>query len=229
MNILRKNRKSNYKYNKRLFRRIMIFIFSLIITTFAWVTYSKLLNDEMNIHIVSWDLEYLYDSDGDGTLESISNPLEIDVPSLYPGMEDLEIDVTVNNNGESLVDLSCILTQISILGQNYQIAASAEAATEEYYIVPSAVVVDSTTNKSTQEIVNDEETFPFTISIENDTLLAAGGNSHVKILISWEGTDDDLDTEWGYNVAKYLLESENPQSIIRLLLQVNSVQARPSP
>lgn len=227
MNILRKNRKSNYKYNKRLFRRIILFIFSLIITTFAWVTYSKLLNDEMNIHIVSWDLEYLYDVNGDGILENIENPLEIDVPNLYPQMDNKEIDIIIKNNGESMVDLSCLLTQISILGQNYQIVSSAENATEENYIVIQPAIVNSTTNKSTQNIINDSERFPFTISIENDTVLESSAQVHLKVTISWEGINDVLDTQWGHNVAKYISETENPESVLKLLIQVNSVQVRP--
>ena len=227
MNILRKNRKSNYKYNKRLFRRIMIFIFSLIITTFAWVTYSKLLNDEMDIHIVSWDLEYLYDPDEDGTLEDIGNPLEININSIYPQMEDLDIEITVRNNGEALIDLSCLLTQISILGTNYQIVTASELATENDYIVVSAAQVNAATNKATQDLLNDTETFPFTISLEYDTVLEPGEDANITVTVSWDGTNDDLDTEWGYNVAQYLLE-EDPESILQLVIQVNSVQARPS-
>ena len=55
MNILRKHRKSNKK-NK--LKKYILFIFSLIMTTFAWLTYSKVLNGNLNIHVAAWDMEY---------------------------------------------------------------------------------------------------------------------------------------------------------------------------
>ena len=223
MNILRKNRKSNYKYNKKLFFRVIFLIFSLIVTTFAWFTYYKILNDEIDIHIVSWDLEYLMDTNNDETLESVENPLEISVPTLYPGMDAKEMNVTVRNNGESNVDLSCLLTNVTILGQEYEIVEDVNDAQTEYYIV----LEDPTTAEgvSSQDIINDTEIFPFTISIENDVSLESRADANIKVTITWVGDNDELDSQWGHNVAKYLIEQEDPESVLQLTLQVNAVQA----
>lgn len=124
MNILRKNRKSNYKYNKKILTRVVLLVFSLIISTFAWISYYKIINDEINLHILSWDLEFLADLDNDGELEILENPLQINVPTIYPQMEDKEILITVVNNGETSVDLLCTINEITILGQEYEIVDS---------------------------------------------------------------------------------------------------------
>ena len=55
MNVLRKHRKSNKKIK---IKKYVLFIFSLIMTTFAWLAYSKVLNTHLNIHVAAWDMEY---------------------------------------------------------------------------------------------------------------------------------------------------------------------------
>ena len=56
MNVLRKHRKSNKKIK---IKKYVLFIFSLIMTTFAWLTYTKVLNTHLNIHVAAWDMEYI--------------------------------------------------------------------------------------------------------------------------------------------------------------------------
>ena len=55
MNILRWKRKSKKKIK---FKTLILFIFSLIMTTFAWFAYSKVIEPTLNIHVASWDIEY---------------------------------------------------------------------------------------------------------------------------------------------------------------------------
>lgn len=224
MNILRKNRKSNYKYNKKILTRLVLLTFSVIISTFAWISYYKIMNDELDIHIVSWDLEFLSDIDGDGELENVSNPLQITVPELYPQMDDTNIEVIVRNNGEASIDLSYSLMEIEILGNSYEVVENAEDALTEYYVVLNEPTILN--DISTQDILNDEK-FPFSIIISSDTQLESGDEATISITISWDGTNDILDSMWGHDVAKYLLETENPESIINLIIQVDAVQAQP--
>ena len=58
MNILRIKRKSKVNI-----KRYILLIFSLIMTTFAWFTFSKILNSGMLIHIDSWNLDFYIDED----------------------------------------------------------------------------------------------------------------------------------------------------------------------
>jgi len=224
MNILRKNRKSNYKYNKKILTRLVLLVFSMIISTFAWISYYKIINDELDIHIVSWDLEFLSDLDGDGEIETITNPLEINVPTMYPRMDDMSVEVLVRNNGEASIDLSCSLAQIEILGNAYEIVENEEDALTEYYIVLEEPTI--TNDVSTQNILDDEN-FPFNIVVTGDTELESEEEATITITVSWEGTNDTLDSRWGHDVAKYLLENEGTDSVINLVIQVDAVQALP--
>ena len=70
MNILRKHRKSKPKIK---LKKYILFIFSLIITTFAWFTYSKVLNTHLNIHVAAWDMEYFIGN------EKKENPIGIEI------------------------------------------------------------------------------------------------------------------------------------------------------
>ena len=55
MNIFRWKRKSKKKIK---FKKVILFIFSLIMTTFAWFAYSRVINTSLNIHMAAWDMEY---------------------------------------------------------------------------------------------------------------------------------------------------------------------------
>lgn len=269
MNILRKNRKSNFKYNKMILKRVIIFIFSLIVTTLAWITYSKILNDQLKMHIVSWDLSYSVDYNESGTYIPISvenDVLELNVTTLYPEMDDQIIDVKITNNGEASIDLSYILNNLSILGHSYEMVGALGDAETDYYIILNDPEINENTLVSTQNILNnvedveeeeneneDEEEipqFPFNMVITLDTQLEAEENNneaHLIITISWEGTNDEQDTEWGYNVARYINgtyeeeqqeenvdenEDENVEegddqeigSPLKLILQIRAVQ-----
>lgn len=241
MNILRKNRKSNYKYNRKVFVRVMLFIFSLIFATFAWVTYTNILDDVLNFHMVSWDLQYYLDSNSNGTLETtgansdteITNPLSISVPVLYPQMSSglnnyITRDVFIKNNGDAIIDLSYDINSIEILGKNYakannyEIEIPGDPPTTES-ITPGNITIAS--NVSTQDLLNDSEKYPFKIEIISDTVVQGESNAKISIRISWdpETRNDELDTIWGHDVAKYM--QEHNDSPIKIVLQVNAIQS----
>ena len=66
MNILRKSRKSTIKLDKR---KVVLLIFTLIMTTFAWITYSKILLPTLKLHINSWNLAIYVDNNKNGVAE----------------------------------------------------------------------------------------------------------------------------------------------------------------
>ena len=63
MNILRKSRKSTIKLDKR---KVVLLIFTLIMTTFAWITYSKILLPNLKLHINSWNISIYVDNNKKG-------------------------------------------------------------------------------------------------------------------------------------------------------------------
>lgn len=220
MNVLRKRRKSKSKLDAHKF---ILIIFFLMMTTFAWFTYYKVLNVQLDIHMASWDVQFFID---DVALDD--NLVEIEVPNLYPAMEDLEYEVTVKNNGEATIDLSYYVEQLMIIGNTYDILQEGETTDNEYFITLSSQEI--TDNIATQSIINDSTQYPFTIDVENTVLLGTGEEGYIKLKISWDGTNDELDSKWGHDVGKYFMnntveETEENLSAIKLLLRIDVIQA----
>ena len=219
-NILRKHRKSNEK-NK--FRKSLLLIFTLILTTFAWFAYTKILNPSLNIHVAAWDMEYYING------EKKENPIGIEFPSLYPQMEDQIVTVDILNNGEALVDLSYHIQEISIVGVSYELVTDGEQPTTENYITIQEPILE--TDPETGEliskgiIINDPEKFPFTLEIEHSLQVAAQDDAYLKVTAKWPGDNDELDTEWGYTVGKYFMDNPDATTAMAITLSIDSYQA----
>ena len=130
MNILRKTRKSKFKLDKK---KIILLIFTLIMTTFAWITYSKILLPNLQLHINSWNISIYVDNnkngvaDDDELVEDKSSPITIQPFEVYPGMNLDVMDVIIKNNGETPSDIAYIISDISILGNQYSTKEDAAA------------------------------------------------------------------------------------------------------
>lgn len=218
MNILRRRRKSKKKINAT---RLVWVIFFLMMTTFAWFTYSRVLNLELDIHMVSWDVQF-FKYVGEELVEETSDAIEIVAPTLYPGMEDLIYEVKVKNNGEMTVDLAYYIEELEIIGNTYDILEGTETTTNDFYIKPGEITTAD--NISTQSILNDTENYPFTIDVEYTVLIGKDEEGYVKLKISWPGTNDELDSKWGHDVGKYFMENADATSAMRLLLRADVIQ-----
>lgn len=219
-NILRKRRKSN---KKNEFKKSVALIFTLIMTTFAWFAYTKILNSNLDIHIASWDMEYYIDG------EEKENPIGIEFPTLYPQMEEQVIKVDILNNGEALVDLSYRIQAISIVGVSYELITEGEQPTTENYITITNPILES--NPETGEliskgiIIDDSDRFPFTLNIEHSLQVPAKDDAYLKVTARWAGDNDELDTEWGYIVGQYFVDNPDAISAMDITLGIDSYQA----
>ena len=211
MNIFRIKRKSR----KIKLKRYLLLLFSLIMTTFAWFTYSKLLDTELNLHLISWDIKFFV-----GGQEKTS-PLDIVIQELYPGMEDKTVDVIVQNNGQATASLGYYISEISILGDTYNVVSdpTVKLGEDDIYIEDPIVGEDT----SSQKIINDSR-FPFTLDISYSNEVASGNEGYLQIKISWPGNNDELDTKFGYEVAKYYDSEVTIPQPLRILLEVNAIQ-----
>ena len=220
MNILRKHRKSN---KKNRLRKYILFVFSLIMTTFAWLAYSKVLNTHLNIHVAAWDMEYYI---GD---EKKENPIGIDIPALYPQMPEQVIKIDIKNNGEALVDLDYHIEAISIAGVSYELVKEGEQNTTENYIniADPTLETDEETGVlvARGEIINDTTRFPFTMELEHSLQVASQDSGYLTVKVDWIGDNDELDTEWGYTVGKYFADNPAATSAMSLRLSIDSYQA----
>ena len=218
--LLRRHRKSNKK-NK--LKKSLVLIFTLIMTTFAWFTYTKILNSHLNIHVAAWDMEYYIGE------EKKENPIGIEFPVLYPNMEDQIVTVDILNNGEALVDLSYNIEAISIVGVSYEVIKESEQPTTDNYIIITdpTLETDSETGEliAKGQIINDLEKFPFTLEVEHSLQVASKDDAYLRVTAKWLGDNDKLDSEWGYIVGKYFMDNPDATSAITITLSIESYQA----
>lgn len=233
MNILRKRRKSK---NKIKLNKFMIVIFSLVMTTFAWFTYTKILDATLKMHVLSWDIEYYI-----GT-EKKTNPIGIEIQNLYPTMPEQDVTVDIKNNGETLVDIEYEVKSISIAGVTYEVVREgATNKTDNYiFLAPPVLTTDEATGEEIYKdvIINDITRFPFTVEVEHSSQISAvtkdesgkkvPGIGYLKITVNWIGDNDTLDSEWGYKVGDYLANNPTAASAMSIVLSIETYQTDPN-
>lgn len=218
-NILRQHRKSK---GKKKAKKYILFIFTLIMTTFAWFAYSKVLNSQLNMHVAAWDMEYFIGE------EKKENPIGIDFPTLYPHMPEQTVTVDIMNNGEALVDLNYNIQAISIAGVSYELVPEGKQPTTENYInIEKSVVEEKETGEvvAKGKIINDTTKFPFTLEIEHSAQVSAKNKAYLKVTANWAGDNDELDSKWGYTVGKYFMDNPKVTSAMSVTLSIDSYQA----
>lgn len=233
MNILRKSRKSK---NKKKLNKFMILIFSLVMTTFAWFAYTKILEPTLKMHILSWNIEYSIAG------QKKSNPIGIEVSTLYPAMPEQTVTIDIKNKGETLVDIDYEVEAVTIAGITFELVKEGKTRTTDNYIVlaPSVLTTDETTGEKIYKnaITNDISKFPFTVEIEHSSQVPAvtqdesgkkiPGIGYLKVTVNWMGDNDKLDSEWGYLVGEYLANNPTATSVISIVLSVETYQTDPS-
>lgn len=233
MNILRKSRKSK---NKKKLNKFVILIFSLVMTTFAWFAYTKILEPTLKMHILSWNIEYSIAG------EKKSNPIGIEVSTLYPAMPEQTVTIDIKNKGETLVDIDYEVEAVTIAGITFELVKEGKTRTTDNYIVlaPSVLTTDETTGEKIYKnaITNDISKFPFTVEIEHSSQVPAvtqdesgkkiPGTGYLKVTVNWLGDNDKLDSEWGYLVGEYLANNPTATSVISIVLSVETYQTDPS-
>ena len=220
MNILRWRRKSKKKIK---LKTLVLVVFSLIMTTFAWFAYSKVLDTTLNLHVASWDMKYSIEGD------PVENPIGIDISTLYPTMEEQSVTVDIKNNGETMVDIEYQIQSVTIAGTSYEIVQEGETNTTANYIsVASAVLSTNASGERVYKsvITNDISKFPFTIEVEHSAQVAAAGQGYLTITVNWIGDNNALDSEWGYKVGEFL-EVNPTLPAMSMVLSINSYQVDP--
>ena len=220
MNILRWKRKSK---NKIKFKTLILFIFSLIMTTFAWFAYSKVLNPTLNIHVASWDMEYYIGSNKQ------TNPIGISIDALYPTMAEKSVTIDIKNNGEKKVDIEYHVESVTIAGIPFELVQEGQTNTpEDDYIIltPSVLQTDGTIIKGA--ITNDLTNLPFTIEVEHSAQVVPNGQGYLTVTVNWIGDTDELDSKWGYLVGEYLKDKEPGTPAMTIELNIDSYQTDPT-
>ena len=237
MNILRKSRKSTFKLDKR---KIVLLIFTLIMTTFAWITYSKVLLPTLKLHINSWNISIYVDNNKNGVaeddemVEDKNSPIVIQPFEVYPGMNKDIMDVIIKNNGETPSDIAYIISDVKFLGNTYSIQddAAAYRATN-----PGAFCLQKNTYEDyggivTYKLINEESMIPFEFIIEHTRVIDGGAEGHLKVKAVWNASLDEgatetqidekneFDGKWGFDLTNYAEATGAP---IEFKLKVNAI------
>lgn len=232
MNILRWKRKSK---NKIKLKTLLLFSFSLIMTTFAWFAYSKVLNTSLDIHVSSWDMEYYI---GGAKQENPENGIAMGISTMYPTMPEQVVKMDIINNGERTVAIDYYIQSISIAGVSYELVQEGNSPTTSNYIIltPVSLETNATTGEQTVKgtITNDITRFPFTLEVEHSAQIdpygvdtdgnTVGGEGYLKVIANWTGDNDELESEWGYIVGQYLDNNPTATSVISINFAIDSYQ-----
>jgi hypothetical protein len=210
-------------------RTILLLLVTLIANTYAWFIYNSMVSTKIDVHIKSWQFE----------LEAGENSEDFvfTVEEIYPGMEPAVTTIEAMNKGEMDANLSCKITHIRILDEDFYIEPE-----DENDRVPG--ITYYTPNELLDKLLND---YPFKIQIfingslydgQSEFLIpAASPKTTISYSVTWPyetGTgianitaNDEIDTEWGERAYNYYHNPSNPPAehyCIEVNLTVIAVQ-----
>lgn len=162
---------------KKLFKKIKIrTIFLLAITlasnSFAWFIYTTKVSSNISAKVREWNVTF--DVNG----QTVEKTIEINIDSLYPGMESYNQTLTASNSGEARAQITYEVITAKVLGDDLM-----------------------TLGYTDIEIINYlRSNYPFSIdfNVSND-IIQSKGEETITISISWpyESGQDEEDTKWG--------------------------------
>jgi len=212
---MQKKQMSNWTALKKVLKARMLvpLILLLMLNTFAWFIYATRVDNEMSAHVRAWDV--LFEA-GDSP---IINYVNVDVESMYPGMEDFIYKINAYNKSEVDASLSYILLEARILSDQY---TSVEGRRE---LGEDPVITDLTSQKLLEKLAKDYP-FKITVSLTAEELDAQIGLAYYEIKVEWpfESGDDATDTEWGIKAANYKALNPNNASIL-LKIKISITQS----
>lgn len=185
-------------------RNLIILILLLVFNAYAWFVYTTKVSADLSAHVSAWDVQFVAKDGG------ISSNMIIKVEKVYPGMEDFEKIIDVQNRGEVNVQLG--------------------------YEIESARIMDETFERNeetglTSEIIEEKlkNDYPFKINIVKDDskLMNGSGDGSFKITVVWpyESGDDEADTNWGRKAYEYY-ENNPDKECIELKLVLKATQTK---
>lgn len=203
-------------------KTILLLLITLIMNTYAWFIYISKVSLDMEVHIKSWNFE-LYTGD-------LEENFTFTVEEIYPGMPDASKEIVANNTGESSASLSCEVTSIKILDEEYRIGVDYTDDGGNTFQYTSTDLIDKLLNDypfKIQVYVNDQ------IYTGDSLILTSGDTTNIELKVVWpyETTDngktleenDLLDTEWGQAAYEYYNNGGN-QYCIEVNVVIKAVQ-----
>lgn len=186
-------------FKKSKLRTILLLIILLSANTTAWFIYATKVDSSISASVVAWNVSF------DGNDNELMQKFNIEVGSIYPGMEPFTKKVEVTNKGEASAKLSYEIVEARIL--------------DEEYVVDSSLSNESLLN-------NLANNYPFKIEIgSSKEELDPKEGSYFYVNVNWdyESGNDELDTYWG--TKAYDFNQSNPdESSISIKLIITAIQ-----
>ena len=180
------------KRKKLVLLRLMFLIVFVTSNTFAWFIFVTRVDNNVNVHVKSWDVTF---QSGE---HEITNLVDVDVDSLYPGMEDYHYEITARNKSEVSATLDYKILQARILNDEYTTVEGREQFNE-------TVLPTDLTSEQLEYMFRHDFPFNLRISLSDTDIGEENGVGTFEISVVWpyEGASDVEDTKWGIDAATY--------------------------
>ena len=202
------------KKKRRLIKpsRLVFLIVLISANTFAWFIYATKIDSNVSVHVRAWNVVF---EAGDN---EVSNIINMNVDSIYPGMEDYQYEVKAYNRGDVSASLSYQVLSATILGTVYKTVEYKQMLGEE-------VLATDPTSAQLEMALADNYPFGIYVETSSNTIVFGDGVETYTLNVVWpfESNHDDIDTLWGTNAYTYK-ESHPTSPSITLLIKITITQ-----
>lgn len=209
-------RKREERRRRRRLKLQTLFMLSLtlIFNTYAWFLYITTVSTNMTVHVDAWSVNFEVDN------QVIEKEFVFAIDHAYPGMEEVEKNVTIKNSGEKKAKLTYKISRARILDKEYIVEE--ELTQEEIANLTGDEI--KVTSDELKRMINED--FPFKITITNSSdILDIDQEASVGMKFAWEYDtgDDELDTQYGVDSYEYY--QNNPEkSAIEVRIKIIAQQ-----
>lgn len=179
-------------------KTLFLLAITLASNSFAWFIYTTKVSSNISAKVREWNVTF--EANG----QAVEKTIEINIDSLYPGMNAYNQTLTAANSGESKAQITYEIVSTNILGDN---------------------LVNY--NYSNEDILNYlKNNYPFTIEISStNSIIEPNGEEKINITVSWpyESGDDEKDTYWGNLAYNYHQANPGEPSIV-LVIKISAIQ-----
>ena len=179
-------------------KTLFLLAITLASNSFAWFIYTTKVSSNISAKVREWNVTF--EANG----QAVEKTIEINIDSLYPGMNAYNQTLTAANSGESKAQITYEIVSTNILGDN---------------------LVNY--NYRNEDILNYlKNNYPFTIEISStNSIIEPNGEENINITVSWpyESGDDEKDTYWGNLAYNYHQANPGKPSIV-LVIKISAIQ-----
>lgn len=240
MNQLRRFRKNKDVTSKKIKKiksttlKLALIMLNFIFATFAWFTYTMILNPAVDVNVSAWKIDFKDDT------ATLGSSMSFEIGKFYPGMDEENFSKQLNiiNLGDRPAGIEYEITNFKILGQTYQIKETAQPEDTEYTVyksVENIYKVDENGNQLTDnlgnpildkyvvKLLNNSNKYPFEIML---TYSAQIEIPHPDYPEQNKGSFE-IDFAWPYEITELpedLAENMTEEEKNQMLQDLNSVK-----